>query len=114
MVKCSIGHEQEAVRVMESLIDLEGPMIPMTIINITKEENSMRDSHREHRYSAKDERMKDQASCSHGRSSRMDDDDDRHIREQEGRKIKDDVYRDADGYRTRQSAKGASREGASS
>ena len=50
--------------------------------------------------------MKDQASCSHGRSSRRDDDDDRHIRQQEGRRIKDDGYRDADGYRTRQSAKG--------
>ena len=58
--------------------------------------------------------MKDQESCGRGRSSRRDDDDDRHIREQEGRKIKDDGYRDADGYRTRQSAKGASREGASS
>ena len=44
--------------------------------------------------------MKDQASCVHGRSSRRDDDNDRHIREQEGRKIKDDGYRDADRYRT--------------
>ena len=44
--------------------------------------------------------MKDQASCGRGRSSRRDDDDDRHIREKEGRRIKDDGYRDADGYRT--------------
>ena len=58
--------------------------------------------------------MKDQASCGRGRSSRRDDDDDRHIREQEGKKIKDDGYKDADGYRTQQSAKGASREEASS
>ena len=58
--------------------------------------------------------MKDQASCGRGRSSRKDDNDYRCIREQEGRKIKDDGYRDANGYRTRQSAKGASREGASS
>ena len=57
--------------------------------------------------------MKDQERCGRGRSSRREDDDDRHIREQEGRKIKDDGYKDADGYRTRQSAKGASREGAS-
>ena len=42
MVKCSIGHEREAVRGMESLIDLEGPMIPMTIINIAKEDKSIR------------------------------------------------------------------------
>jgi len=42
MVKCSIGHEREAVRGMESLIDLEGPMIPMTIINIAKEDSSIR------------------------------------------------------------------------
>ena len=41
MVKCSIGHEREAVRRMESLIDLEGPMIPMTIINIVKEVSSI-------------------------------------------------------------------------
>ena len=27
---------------MESLIDLEGPMIPMTIINIVKEDSSIR------------------------------------------------------------------------
>ena len=58
--------------------------------------------------------MKDQASCGRGRSSRRDDDDDRHIMEQEGRKIKDDGYKDADGYRTRQSAKGDGREGESS
>ena len=44
--------------------------------------------------------MKDQASYGHGRSSRRDDDDDMHIREQEGEKIKDDGYRDADGSRT--------------
>ena len=81
MVKCSIGHEWEAVQGMESVIDLEGPMIPMTIINIMKEDSSMGDGHKEHRYSAKDERMKDQASCGHGSSSRRDDDDDRHIRE---------------------------------
>ena len=42
MVKCSIGHERQAVRGMESLIDFEGPMIPMTIINIVKEYNSIR------------------------------------------------------------------------
>ena len=41
MVKCSIGHEREAVRGMESLIDLEGPMIPMTIINVAKEDSSI-------------------------------------------------------------------------
>ena len=45
--------------------------------------------------------MKDQASYGRGRSSRRDGNDDRHIREQEGRKIKDDGYRDADRYRTR-------------
>ena len=44
--------------------------------------------------------MKDQESCGRGRSSRMDDDDDRHIREQEGRKIKADGYRYADGYKS--------------
>ena len=42
MVKCSIGHEREAVRGMESLIVLEGTMIPMTIINIAKEDNNRR------------------------------------------------------------------------
>ena len=42
MVKCSIGHEREVIRSMESLIDLEGPMIPMTIINIVKEDISIR------------------------------------------------------------------------
>ena len=42
MVKCSIGHEQEAVRGMGSLIDLEILMIPMTIINIAKEDNNRR------------------------------------------------------------------------
>jgi len=75
------------------------PMIPMTIINIMKEDSSMRDAHREHRYSAKNERMKDQASCGRGRNNIRDDDDDRHIREKEGRRIKYDGYRDADGYR---------------
>ena len=43
MVKCSIGHEREAVRGMESLIDLEGPMIPMTIINIMKKKMTPKD-----------------------------------------------------------------------
>ena len=43
--------------------------------------------------------MKDQASCGRGRSSRRDDNDDRHIREQQGRKFKADGYRDIDGYR---------------
>ena len=42
MVKRSIGHEREAVRRMESLIDVEGPMIPVTIINIAKEDSSIR------------------------------------------------------------------------
>ena len=74
----------------------------------------MRDGHREHRHSAKDERMKDRASHGSGRSSRRDDDDDRNIREKDKRRIKDDAYRDADGYRSRQSAKGDSGEGASS
>jgi len=45
-----------------------------------KEDSSMRDAHREHRYSAKNERMKDQASCGRGRNNIRDDDDDRHIR----------------------------------
>ena len=53
MVKCSIGHEWEAVRGMGSLIDLEGPMIPIPLINITKEDSTMRDGHREHKYSTK-------------------------------------------------------------
>ena len=44
--------------------------------------------------------MKDQASCGHGRSNIRDDDDDRNIREQEDRKIKDDHYRDGNGYIT--------------
>ena len=78
------------------------------------EDSRMRDGHREHRHSAKDERMKDRASHGSGRSSRRDDDDDRHIREKDGRRIKDNSYRDADGYRAEQSAKGDSREGASS
>lgn len=73
-----------------------------------KEDSRMRDGHREHRHSAKDERMKDRASHGSGRSSRRDDDDDRHIREKDGRRIKDDAYRDADGNRARQSAKGDS------
>ena len=74
----------------------------------------MRDGHREHRDFAKDERMKDRASHGSGRSSRRNDDDDRHIRVKDGRRIKDDAYRYADGYRTRQSAKGDSAEGESS
>ena len=74
----------------------------------------MRDGHREHRHSTKDERMKDRAGHGSGRSSRRDDDDDRHIREKDCRRIKDDAYRDADGYRARQSLKGNSGEGASS
>ena len=41
MVKCSIRHEREAVRRMGSLI--EGPMTPMTTINMTEEDNSIRD-----------------------------------------------------------------------
>ena len=45
--------------------------------------------------------MKDRASHGSGRSSKRDDDDDRHIREKESRRIKDDAYRDADGYRAR-------------
>ena len=74
----------------------------------------MRDGHREHRHSDKDERMKDRASHDSGRSSRRDDDDNRHIRKKDDRRIKDNAYRDADGYRARQSAKGDSGEGASS
>ena len=74
----------------------------------------MRDDHKEHRHSAKDERMKDRESHGSGRSSIRDDDDDKHIREKYGKRIKDDAYRDADGYRARQSAKGDSGEGASS
>ena len=42
MVKCSIGHEWEAVQGTGSLTYLEGPMIPMTIINIAKEDTSIR------------------------------------------------------------------------
>ena len=60
----------------------------------------MRDGHREHRHSTKDERMKDIASHGNGRSSRRDDDDDRHIREKDSRRIKDDAYRDVAGYRS--------------
>ena len=56
----------------------------------------------------------DRASHGSGISSRRNDDDDRHIREKDGKMIKDDGYRDADRYITRQSAKGSSREGASS
>ena len=41
MVKCSIGHEREAVRRMGSLI--EGPMTPMTTINMTEADISMRE-----------------------------------------------------------------------
>ena len=58
--------------------------------------------------------MKDRESHGSGRSSRRDDDDDRHIREKYGRRIKDDAYRNLDLYTTQQSAKGDSREGASS
>ena len=43
MVKCSIGHEQEAVQRMGSLIDLEGLMTPMTTINMTEADNSIID-----------------------------------------------------------------------
>ena len=64
-----------------------------------KEDSRMRDDHREHRHSGKDERMKDRASHGSGRSSRRDDNDDRHIREKYSRRIKDDAYRDVDGYR---------------
>ena len=46
MVKCSIGHEWEAVRGMGSLIDLEGPMIPIPLINIMKKDSSMKDGQR--------------------------------------------------------------------
>ena len=35
--------------------------------------------------------LKDQARCGHGRSSRRNDDEDRHIREKDGRRIKDDA-----------------------
>ena len=42
MVKCSMEHEREAVRGMESLIYLEGSMIPMTIINIANKDSSIR------------------------------------------------------------------------
>ena len=48
----------------------------------------MRDGHREHIHSTKAERMKDRASHGSGRSSRRDYDDDRHIREKDGRRIK--------------------------
>ena len=40
MVKCLIGHEREAVRRMGSLI--EGPMTPMTTINMKEADRSMR------------------------------------------------------------------------
>ena len=43
--------------------------------------------------------MKDRASHGSGRRNRRDDDYDRHIREKDGRRIKDDAYRDADGYK---------------
>ena len=82
-------------------------------IYFKKEDSRMRDGHRERRHSAKDERMKDRASHGSGRISRRDDDDDRHIREKDSRRIKDDAYRDVDRYRARQSA-GDSGEGASS
>ena len=99
---------------MGSLIYLEGPMTPMTIINMVEEDSSMRDGCKEHRYSAKDERMKDQERCDRGRINRRDDDDDKNISEKDGRRTKDDAYRDADGYKARRSAKGDRREGASS
>ena len=57
--------------------------------------------------------MKDRASQGSGRSSRRNDDDDRHIRKKDGERIKDVAYRDTDGYRARQSAKGDNGEGAS-
>ena len=41
MVKCLIGHEWEAVRRMGSLI--EGPMTPMTTINMTEADIRIRD-----------------------------------------------------------------------
>ena len=41
MVKCSIGHEREEVRRMGSLI--EGPMTPMTTINMKEANSSTRD-----------------------------------------------------------------------
>lgn len=71
-----------------------------------KEDSRSREGHREHRHSAKDEKVKDRASHGSGRSSRRDEDDDRHRKEKEGRRIKDDAYREADGYRARQSTKG--------
>ena len=40
-------------------------------------------------HSAKDERMKDRASHDSGRSIRRKDDDDRHIRKKDGKRIKD-------------------------
>ena len=46
MVKCSIGHEQEAVRGMGLLIDLKGPMIPIPLRNITKKDSIMKDGRR--------------------------------------------------------------------
>ena len=57
--------------------------------------------------------MKDRASQGSGRSSRRNDDDDRHIRKKYGGRIKDVAHRDTDGYRARQSAKGDNGEGAS-
>ena len=41
MVKCSKGHEREEVQSMGSLI--EGPMTPMTTINMTEADSSIRD-----------------------------------------------------------------------
>ena len=64
-----------------------------------KGDSKRRDGHREHRHSAKDEHLKDRASNGSGRSSRRNDDDDRNIREKDGRRTKDDAYRDADGYK---------------
>ena len=45
--------------------------------------------------------MKDRASHESGRSSRRNDDDDRHIRKKDGGRIKDVAHRDTDGYRAR-------------
>ena len=76
MLKCSIGHEREAVRGMGLLIDLEGPMIPIPLINIMKE-----DSIRETVIGNISILIKDQARCGRGRSSRRNDDDDRRIKD---------------------------------
>ena len=57
----------------------------------------MKDGHREHRNSAKDEKVKDRASHGSSRRSRRDEDDGRHRKKKESKRIKDDAYRDADG-----------------